>query len=527
MTSVAHIWLVGMMGSGKSVVGRKLAKKMGVSFVDLDRKVEGRARASVSAIFRDRGEAAFRALEERELARAASAARASVVATGGGAVLSDVNVARMHSSGRVVWLHASAATLAKRAARQGGTRPLLAGGDTKRILAKILRTRDAHYARAADVSVETETLAPARVAGDVEAALGTPVEVIAGAGRYPIHVGNGLLSRAGALVREATGADRVVVVADAKAGRLHGETLRRSLRAAKIAFSWIPLVAGERNKHVGTVERLWRDLLRAGVDRRTPVLALGGGVLGDLAGFAAATVLRGVPLVQLPTTLVAQVDSAIGGKTGFDLPEGKNLVGAFKHPGAVIVDPAVLATLPARELRAGLAEVVKYGVIADEALFSMLEVCGARPLSKTALELLVWRCVRIKAGVVSRDPEERGERVILNFGHTAGHALEAASGYRVLHGEAVAAGMVAEAELAAELDVCRPADATRLAGLVARLGLPLALPAKGAQRFLASDKKRAGGVVRLPLLKGIGSVEVRDVALPVLQRLFTKQGRKR
>lgn len=521
-----HIWLIGMMGSGKSAVGKILASKWGREHVDLDREVERSAGLSVAAIFRRDGEAAFRALEAQAIARAASGTRPSVIATGGGAVLSDVNVERMRDSGQVVWLDAPASVLTRRVAGSG--RPLLRGRDAAKTLSRLIAERRSLYASAADVHVDSSSGSPASVARRIEEKLESrPVVYRTGGAVTAVHVGAGILDRAGALVRDALGGGtRAIVVTDENVGPRHARRLKRSLRAAGWRVGILTLPPGERHKNAATMESLWIRLVASGIDRKTPVLALGGGVVGDLAGFAAATILRGVPLVQVPTTLVAQVDSAIGGKTGFDLAAGKNLVGAFKQPVLTLVDPTVLATLPARELRAGLAEVVKYGAIADAAFFALLESLSPRPLTPAMLERIVRRCVELKAAVVERDPEERGVRVILNFGHTAGHALEAASRYRVRHGEAVAAGMVAEAEWACEQGLCSPRDVERLTGILSRMGLPVSLPSLGASRFLMTDKKRAGAALRIPLLRRIGRVDVRAIELRKLSDLFRNEARR-
>jgi len=515
-----------MMGSGKSVVGKLLASKWGRVAVDLDREVERLADVSVEVIFQRDGESAFRALEAEAVARAAASRKSAVIATGGGAILSEANVARMRDSGQVVWLEAPVKVLLRRVA--GSRRPLLKSGDAAKTLTRILSDRRSRYAAAADVRVDASAGAPSAVAKKIAARLAPkPIAYGAAAARTEIHTGAGLLDRTGALVRAALGTDgkTCVVVTDENVAPVHAARLEKSLRTAGWKPRRITIRAGERHKNAATVASIWSAMVAAGVDRRTPVLALGGGVVGDLAGFAAATILRGVPVVQVPTTLVAQVDSAIGGKTGFDLPQGKNLVGAFKQPVLVIADPSVLATLPERELAAGMAEVVKYGVIADAAFFALLET-ASWPLSPAMLDRIVRRCAELKAGVVDRDPHERGERVILNFGHTAGHALEAASKFRVRHGEAVAAGMVAEAELACERGQCGARNVERLTALLARFGLPVSLPARGASRFLAADKKRIGSTVRIPMLRRIGRVDVQTVPLSYVSDLFRNEARR-
>jgi 3-dehydroquinate synthase len=270
----------------------------------------------------------------------------------------------------------------------------------------------------------------------------------------------------------------------------------------------------ESAKNPATMEKLWRSLARAGADRRSIIIGVGGGVVGDIAGFVAATYLRGVRLVHVPTTLVAQVDSAIGGKTGVDLPEGKNLVGAFYQPDLVIADAEVLRTLPDREYRSGLYEIIKYGVIGDRALFVQLEREMSKLLRRdhTALGAIIPRCIAAKSRIVSLDERESGLRETLNFGHTIGHALESITKYRVfLHGEAVAWGMIAATLLSVAAAKLPLADAARIIGLVRRVGHTPPLPQVSATRILAamrSDKKSRGGRLRFVLAKRIGSVQI-------------------
>jgi 3-dehydroquinate synthase len=265
---------------------------------------------------------------------------------------------------------------------------------------------------------------------------------------------------------------------------------------------------GEQHKTLATVADLYTQFLAAGLDRASTVLALGGGVVGDMAGFAAATYLRGVPFVQAPTSLLAMVDASVGGKTGVDLPQGKNLVGAFKQPQLVIMDTAVLSTLPSDEFRAGLAEIVKHGIIGAPRLFEQLEHEG--PIN---LVQLVADAVRVKIAVVEEDPYEKGRRAVLNLGHTFGHALELVSEYTLRHGEAVAIGIVAAAHMAVELGRCAPEVAARITELIERLGLPVAAPGYDVEAVYAAmshDKKRAGKKLRFIIPQAIGDVVVID-----------------
>jgi len=328
-------------------------------------------------------------------------------------------------------------------------------------------------------------------------------------GSYPVYVEPGVLTRLGELVERHLPRRRVALLAD--------ETVYRLLRDGRLAGArWdgaaLTFPAGERHKTRETWSRLTDELLRLGFGRDGAVVALGGGVAGDLAGFVAATYMRGVPCVQVPTTLLAMLDASVGGKTGVDTPEGKNLIGAFHPPAAVLADPLVLVTLPEREYRAGLAEAVKHGLIADREYFAWIEQ-NVEPLVARhphALQFLVRRSVEIKAEVVSEDEREAGRRAILNAGHTVAHALEQATDYRLPHGEAVGLGLVAEAALATGLGLATPEAVARLAALLEQLGLPTRMGEPlGEERIIAamgSDKKNRGGGIRFALPRGVGTM---------------------
>jgi 3-dehydroquinate synthase len=326
-------------------------------------------------------------------------------------------------------------------------------------------------------------------------------------GEYPIHQGDGLLSRAGELTAELIRPGLAAIATNPAVGALYGDTLQRSLIGAGFAPVLCEIPEGETYKNLSTVAGLYEAFATAGLERSSPVIALGGGVVGDTAGFAAATYLRGLPLVQIPTTLLAMVDSSVGGKVGVDLSQGKNLVGAFKPPLAVIVDPAVLATLPAVEFRAGLAEVIKAGIIGAPALVEVLEGSGE------SLDWIIRQAIAVKVAVVEEDPYEQGRRAVLNLGHTFAHGFELLSGYRMRHGEAVSLGMVAATRLAVALGRCPPELAARVERLLARHGLPVHPPdfaPEDVWEAMAADKKRRGGRLRFVLPEAIGRVVVAD-----------------
>jgi len=354
----------------------------------------------------------------------------------------------------------------------------------------------------------------------------TTQEVVLDERSYPIHIGSGLLARAGELIAGTLGR-RAVVVTNATVAAFHLSPLRAGLGSHGVDTDVVMLPDGEAHKSWPALQDIITRLLELRVDRSTTVIALGGGVIGDLAGFAAAIALRGLPLVQIPTTLLAQVDSSVGGKTGINHLLGKNMIGAFWQPRAVLIDVDCLRTLPPRELKAGLAEVIKYGAIRDAEFFRWLEENASKLVAgdRDALERAIARSCSIKAQIVSADERESGVRALLNFGHTFGHAIEAAQGYgEWLHGEAVAAGMVIASRLSER--VCGlPADDTdRITRLAGACGLPTSPPKMSIERWLdlmGHDKKVADGKIRFVVLSAIGKAALRsDIKLEDLSAIL-------
>lgn len=338
-------------------------------------------------------------------------------------------------------------------------------------------------------------------------------QIVVGLGdrSYPIVIGEAILGQTGVWTRKLCPPGKCALVTNPVVGALYADVVTQSLRAEGFEPVRVEVPDGEEHKNLASLALIYDALVNAALERSSPLLALGGGVIGDLAGFAAATYLRGIPYLQLPTTLLAQVDSSVGGKTGIDHPRGKNLIGAFYQPRAVLIDVSTLQTLPRRQLLAGFAEVVKYGAIFDADFFALLEQELERILSLDVAVLagVIRRCCELKAGVVERDERESGERAVLNFGHTIGHALESVTSYvRFLHGEAVAIGMVAEARVSAALGICPAAVVSRLRGLLERAGLPVTLPDDVDRAELAAaielDKKVQGGQVKFVALEDVG-----------------------
>lgn len=340
-------------------------------------------------------------------------------------------------------------------------------------------------------------------------------------GRYEVLYGPGVLSGAEARIKSLENHTGAFLLCSPRVARHWRRKLERALRIAGLRRTVI-FDDREKSKTIATVERVCRELVRAGADRRALLVAAGGGVVGDVAGFVAASYLRGVGLVHVPTTLVAQVDSAIGGKTGVNLPEGKNLVGAFYSPRLVLADPATLSTLPPREFRSGFYEVIKYGVIADQRLFEFLENCieALANRDRRALDFVIPRCIQAKAKVVSRDERESGLREVLNFGHTFAHAFETATGYRkYLHGEAVGWGMIAASRLSARMGLLAVDEANRIERLVHRVGPLPSLPTAKPSRLIDimhADKKIRGGKLRLVLTRKIGTAKTFGPLAPKL-----------
>lgn len=500
-----HIFLYGPSGAGKSTVGKALAAALNLPFLDLDADVEYAAGQSIADIMAGQGKRIFRDLETATLKSAISSPEA-VVALGGGALLRDENRVHVESAGQVILLEGDLPTLMARLTQDQSQRPLLAG-ELQAKLTILLERRRAHY-ESFSLRVDA-TQAPEQISWDIQRLLGRYHLRGMGVG-YDVIAQEGGIDQLGEMLKSRNLVGPVLVVSDTNVAPLYAKRTLKSLQAAGYAASQLVIPAGEAHKNLETVASLWRGCLEAGLDRKSTVVALGGGVVGDLAGFAAATFMRGCNWVAVPTTLLAMVDASMGGKTGFDLPEGKNLVGAFHPPRLVLADPDVLSTLPERELRSGLAEVVKHGVIADPGLF---DLCAQGWGAVTVrLAEVVRRGMAVKVNIIEEDPYEQGVRAALNLGHTIGHAVELVSGFSLLHGEAVAIGMVAEARLAERLTVASRGTSPALAETLSALGLPVEIPKNFTHdeliRAMKMDKKKAAGVVRFALPVKIGVVKV-------------------
>jgi shikimate kinase/3-dehydroquinate synthase len=559
-----NLVITGFSGTGKSLVGKQVAERLDWDFRDTDDDIVRRAGKPIAQIFDQEGEGAFRELE-REAIRKACQQGQRVIAIGGGAIVDQQNYELLAKTGVIVCLEAKPETIYERLFREAacspGTevRPLLAVDDPLERIRELKATRQPHYAKA-DWTIYTDGLGISEVADEVIRAwrslrnsrphlsplpsrkrrsdwqpkvdddIACMVQTATQA--YPIYVGYGLLDRLGAKMKEAGLSGTAIIISDENVFPLYGSQVEGILKTAGYAVSHFVVPSGEETKSMGYVVRIYDSLVEHRAQRDDIIIALGGGMVGDLAGFVAATFLRGMPWIQVPTSLVAMVDASIGGNVGVNHPEGKNLIGAFYQPSLVLSDPQTLTTLPQRELISGWAEVIKHGLILDEGYFGLLEsnADGLKRLEPELVTRAIARSAAIKAEVVSQDEKDRtGKRTVLNYGHTIGHGLEAATEYgRFLHGEAVAIGMVGAAELSQRLGLLSATVVKRQETLLQRFGLPTSVQAEAAEqrhgrkrdsvslsiaavtRAMQLDKKMSGKAIQWVLLQDIGKAVIRD-----------------
>jgi shikimate kinase/3-dehydroquinate synthase len=500
------IFLYGPSGSGKTSLGQVLAERLNLRFTDLDQEIVNQSGFSIPAIFAQQGETGFRQIEKSILNRVVEEMR-QVVALGGGTLLDPQNRKQVEENGRVVCLSAALDQLLQRLEAEPGARPLLAG-DARLRLQMLLAERGEHYA-SFPLMITTDDQSLDEIARRVQVSLGE-FHVRGMHAGYDVLVSPGGLERLGELLAERGISGRIALVCDAHVAAIYGERTCRVLKGSGFAPVLAEIPAGEQHKNLETVASLWERFISFGLERSSTVLALGGGVTGDLAGFAAATYLRGIPWVAVPTSLLAMVDASLGGKTGFDLKQGKNLVGVFYSPRLVLADPHTLETLPAAELRSGMAEAIKSGIIADPALF---ELCShGMSTVQDRMGEIISRGMAVKVDLIQADPYEKGPRAALNLGHTVGHALELVSGYRLLHGEAVGIGMVVEARLSEALGLARPSLAEEITAVLRGVSLPVEVPPGLAPADILAgmrvDKKNVAGELRFALPVDIGQVQV-------------------
>ena len=515
------LFVSGFMATGKSTVGAIVAKRLGVPFADTDALLEAETGKTVAELFAGEGEARFREREATLVASLLLDRTPRVISLGGGTVtMAHVRHALLEA-GTVVSLTAKPETIVARVKVLAG-RPNLATASPLDRARDLLTLRREAYAEC-HAAIATEDRDPERIADLViDAATSFSLAMPLGLQTYAVELGIGIGHRLGPALA-AMRPSSLVVVTDENVLRERGAWLDAALAGSNVARHDIVFPAGEASKTLATVARIWDEALTAGIDRDAVVLAFGGGVVGDLGGFAASTVLRGVRCVQIATSLLAMVDSSVGGKTGFDVAQGKNLVGAFFQPSRVIVDIEHLVTLPARERAAGLAEVVKIALVRNEALLREVEESAGllRDGDSQATLAVVRAAIEEKIRVVREDEREAGVRALLNLGHTVGHALEAHGGYAtLLHGEAVAVGTVHELEACERLGHTPAGTAQRAARIFEALGLPTRATREdlaASWPFVASDKKRTASAVKLPVVARVGAGAVIKVELDILR----------
>jgi 3-dehydroquinate synthase len=489
-----HLFLYGPPGTGKSTIGKKLSASLKLPFIDLDRVIETNAGMSVPQIMEQHGETSFRDMETAAL-KSLAVEKESIIALGGGALLRDENRAFAEANGKVLLLMAELPVLLERIQHEPGKRPLLAG-DLKNKLTALLEKRKDHY-NSFPLKLQVDGKPSEQNAHRAQILLGR--HHLSAMGEYDVVVNS---------VSNVPNLQNPIIVADENVAKYHLEKIQNLFNAKSVI---VP--AGEEHKNLETVSRLWKAFLENGLDRKSTVIALGGGVIGDMTGFAASTYMRGIDWIGIPTTLLSMVDASVGGKTGFDLPEGKNLIGSFYPPKLVIADPSLLLTLTERELRSGMAEVVKHGIISDPDLFAMCQ--QGMDWVKANLEEVVKCAMAVKIKVIEEDPYEKGIRAALNLGHTVGHAVELVSKFELRHGEAIAIGTVAEARYAARVGLTSQSTVEAIKSTLSALGLPIQIPEEMPREKIIQamrvDKKKNAKSIRFALPVEIGKVELVNV----------------
>jgi len=504
--------LIGPPTAGKTSVGKLVAERLGRPFVDVDQVVEQAVGASVADVFTRWGETGFRAIEAAAAERALSGVN-GVISLGGGAV-AQASVRENLPGHQVVWLDVAADEAARRASVEPRQRPLL-GDDPAARVAALIEERRPVYAKAATWRVDTTFLSTAEVVGEVVSLVGEPTVEFATERPYQAFIGHGALTRVAPLV---AGAAKVGVIASSALSYV-AQRVCDEVTLAGVQPYLIEVPVGEAAKTPAVVASCWSRLAESGFTRSDLIIGVGGGATTDMAGFVAASFLRGIGWVALSTSVLGMVDAAIGGKTGIDIPEGKNLVGAFHEPRAVLADLGTLTTLPQREVRSGLAEAIKEGFTDDGEILDLVEADPSDVLGVNSHRLaeIITRAIHVKAGVVAEDLRERTTadgpvgRERLNYGHTLGHAIEAYEHFEMRHGEAVAIGCVFAAEVAQRLLGLAPEVVARHRSVFAGVGLPTSYSGAAwddLRALMARDKKTRGADLRMVLLRAPGDVVV-------------------
>ncbi len=510
-----NITLVGFMGTGKSIVGKHLAKRLKMGYIDLDEIIEKKENRPISQIFTQEGEEYFRRIEN-QVTEELSKLEGYVISTGGGVVLEEENVKFLRKKGVIVCLKAAPEIIWERT-KNNQERPLLEGfSDKKKRIKELLKERTPFYNQA-DIIIDTSSCLVSQTVERIVKIL-TPEKlwVELGKRRYPVFIGSSI-DNVGKIAQDSKLGEKILIVSDANVFPLYGKRVQDSLEKEGYRVLVFQISPGEKYKSLIQARKIYDFCLKNKLDRTSSILALGGGVVGDLAGFVAATFLRGVNFLIIPTTLLSQVDSGVGGKVGVDLPQGKNLVGAFYQPKFVLIDPFLLKTLSLRRIREGMAEVIKCAIIKNDGFFSYLEENISKVLIKDirVFKAVINKAIKVKIGVVQEDErEEKGVRQILNLGHTIAHAIETVSKYgRYTHGEAVAIGMMGAAKIGVEMGIFSPDSFLRVKRLLKKAKLPLTGNKLNPQQIvevLKVDKKMREGRLFFVLPQRIGKVCLRD-----------------
>ena len=498
------VFLYGPPGSGKTSTGKLLAQKLALPFIDLDSRIEELSGKSIPQIFVEQSESGFR-VQESTFLRDLSVSDRGVIALGGGTLLDPKNRKFAEDVGEVVCLNATNQALLDRLQADLNERPLLSG-DSPLKLRALLDQRASHY-NSFPVGIDVSNKSIEEVVGDIQVLMGM-FRLSGMNDPYDVRVGRGLYQDLGGLLQARGLQGPIAVVSDEVVGEIYGEKILASLVEHGYVAHLLKIPAGEKSKSLSFVRRLWNFFLENHLDRDSTIIALGGGVIGDITGFAASTYLRGIKWVFLPTSLLAMCDASLGGKTGINLPHGKNQIGAFYPPSLVLADAATLATLPNLEVRNGMAEVVKHGIIANPELY---QTCGYGLENINGnWDRVIRQAMEVKIRIIEEDPFEKGRRAVLNLGHTLGHAIETVSHYRINHGFAVSIGMVAAAKLSEMMGLAETEISHSIQTTLQTLGLPRKIPSHlDKERILEAmyyDKKRSLGKLRWVLPIRIGKV---------------------
>lgn len=522
------IVLTGMMGAGKTTIGNKLADKLGFYFIDSDQEIEDREGDSISEIFKKKGEKYFRDIEKDVVTKILSRDEQIVLSLGGGAFMNEEIRNLIKSRAISVWLYADIDTLLHRISAKSN-RPLLNNVDKRATVSDLIikryptyKTSDIHI----DTSRENYELLIRNIIKKINELFKDKVEkdvvrVDLGEKSYDIVIGSGVISELSSQIKKIQNYNKIIILTDQNVAKHHLENLKNSLKPLSAEVDQIIVSAGEKAKSFANLENVLEQILQIGVDRKSLLIAFGGGVVGDLGGFAASIVLRGIDFIQVPTTLLASVDSSVGGKTAINSHYGKNLIGSFYQPRLVLCDIDFLETLPVRDFASGYAEVVKYGLICDENFFDFLNsnLNQIKDRDKLILQKIITKSCQIKADVVGRDERENSLRAILNFGHTFGHVFEAKTNYSdaLYHGEAVAIGMVMAAKMSANLGLLNRDLILVIEKHLQKIGLPIDLSKIKDKSWninelvssLYKDKKTEGKSLTFILLEDIGKCVIK------------------